>query len=307
MGDSGDTVVKRVVNEISLHAVAANAFGYLAWWPSYHNNGLGAGLGGNLLQFEPNATTVPVANSVANPTGTTLATSGNFIVDPAAAILGQTNTSVFQAARTLAACMQVYYVGALQTCQGMLATIENLTPEQLMQPGSDIGSSVAQLLVFGESQRFPIEGAEVKWTPEEATRLRTEGSVSAAIGTVYGTADDCFIEGTPATNRSQFGPNAAKSSGIAICYSNLNSAVSADVRARLTKVVELEVNTSAGITEAKVKAQPPTASMYASAIEFLDHTRPGWKTTLSNLGKTLTMRAFSSLISGSQLPRLANY
>jgi len=89
----GNGIIARVRTSRVTHSVAANNCGYVVWFPAFHNSGAGAGAAGNYFFYEPAASATQCTNSVANPLGTTLATSGDFVVDPAYGWVNQTSVA----------------------------------------------------------------------------------------------------------------------------------------------------------------------------------------------------------------------
>ena len=128
-GITSDGYLLRLHKRYPLHAATANSCGYLYWFPSYHNPGLGAGAtSGNFYVFE----TVSPSTSPTNSDGAGVyggeGTGGMMMADPAAAFV---QSDIVNSAKTVAACLRFTYSGAAQYTSGLVAPLVGLDPHNV--------------------------------------------------------------------------------------------------------------------------------------------------------------------------------
>lgn len=292
------SIIKRVKSTGTLQTVGANNSGYLVWYPAYHNRGsaFGTGEAFNMLKFEPSASSTRCLNSIADPMGTTLATSGRVLNDPLYPALNSA-TNVFREAATMAACLKVRYLGTTSNCQGEVCMIENLSLAQLCSQFTGLMPSVDEMFTLARRpMRITMEDMEVKWSPNGGDKFRGVGREGTALSVgIAGNNDSCMASGTPASAASELmAINPAQERGIVFAWRGLPTGTTGNLRFEATKVVRLETGALSGFCEARPPAEIPS-SYFAAAVDALDRAAPMWRETAAHYGTNAMYSAASSM------------
>jgi len=273
--------------------VSSTSSGYVVWFPTYTGTVGPASIQGNanLFVYEAAAPATAPLNTVATPMGLSGGTAGTFIADPAASFV--TGTSSFSRQKTIAACMQLEWLGALSAIQGQVAMVKNISlsafdtgtgaPGHLYTP-----MSVDQAFAYAQERtRTQVGGHEVVWRPSPTQSVyRTNGSESygsvAASGEI---ADACFITGSAAvTATTERSTLPGECLGILIAWKGFPTGSVTQITC--TKTFALELSARSGAIES-IPRQISTESQdtkLAAALKWLDTMRPGWQGSLMKAG-----------------------
>lgn len=285
-------ISERVRKTITANAAGTDVNGYVIWFPSYHNTN-GDSVPACFYRFENASASVAPTNSAATPMGqTAVNTTGLFEVDPCNANLVAGST--FSRARTLSACLQLEYLGALSSASGQIAAISNISLNAFNRNSSGTTSTinaptVDDLFSYAyKRQRLQMVGHEVVWRPTDMSSV-FRGSGRAVTGTASGTP---VIDAPMRTGLVGISPSTivavdpANVLGVAIAWRGV-PALANSISVNAVKVVDLELNTIGTVIEpsyADNSSYPP--SMFSTSINvvtsFLDKAYPGWQSRAIN-------------------------
>jgi len=292
--DSGiGQVLERVRSSIIPIDAANCANGYVIWFPSYHNSGAVGALG-NFYFWNNSDSSLKPTNTIAVPMGSGPSnTAGTFIRDPAFPLVTGASTS-FSRARTVSACLQLEYIGALNATSGQVAIISNISLQAFNANGGVsadfVPLSVDQMFSYaGTRERVQITGHEVVWRPDDETSVfRTDGSannIGAAVpaALIY-RPDVVFDMGLIAsTATANVCVDNAFTKGICIAWRGF-PATANTVSVQAVKVVDLELSTINNAVEpqyatTKVHIPDPVSTV----TNWLDRYTPGWQVRAMNM------------------------
>lgn len=309
--DSGGSIIERARSVVSFPLVAGNTNGYLAWFPGF-TNPAGVNNGpGCCYYYENSAAGTPPNNTVADPMGTVAQTSGVFLADPCAALIG--GTSPFSRAKATAACMQLYSSSQISIIQGQVAYVARMSlaafdmnnglPGTVIQP-----PSVNQLLAYAaKRERYGLDGHELKWAPtERECQLRTNGT--AAQGSQisdHQEPDACFWRGVANTRETRVAcPDPNNVYGIVFVWSAVYGANVNQNHITLTKVSELELAPRSGAIEpppaGRTSPSVPGFESVNEVIDILDSVAPEWRTQAKHAAVSMTASAIGAVYTGAQ-------
>jgi hypothetical protein len=290
---SGNTVAVRVPRIFPVHATAANTTGFFGIWPAFHNNAASGG-SFNIIQFEPAPAnfTANIANSSTTPLGTDLAVAGAKQYDPVSSLLSDATSGNYQAAATLAACLQAVYKGPTSTNQGMISLLQGVTPQQFLYDAASGGPTISQLeLIADKRQRIePLQ--EVKWASEQEPKFYGKGVTGGAALAAGAGEAGCF--NATASQPTAFTTASMGSHGIIIAWSGLNASQADDLEIKVVKVVEMKLALFSGIMQSSTGNALPTNTFYQKAVNYLDKAVPGWRTALVKNAGNMAMRALGT-------------
>jgi len=239
--------------------------------------------------------------------------SGLFVADPASGLL--TSTSAFSRAKTLSACLQLEYLGALSAIQGQVAVVPNFSLNAFNNNAGGTGLAFPTVdEIFGyasERDRFQIDGHEAIWRPnEEQSVFRTDGGDAAGlVGSPTLQADSCFWSGNAAVYNTVIScPNPGMVTGMCIAWRGA-AATANTLTFNIVKVVELELAARNG----QIEIIPPPSDSWmhriTDATAMLDRNFPGWQRGvvrgLTNVATTAA-RAWSMSFARNATGRLTN-
>jgi hypothetical protein len=268
--------------------------GYVVWFPSYHNpGGTTTGNSANLYQWEHSSSSQVPTNTGANPMGViAINTTGLSRADPASAILGA--SSAFTRARTLSACLQVEYIGALQSIAGQVAVIKNLPLRAFYgitaSTTTFLPPTVDALFAYAATrERIQATGHEVIWRPSnESAVMRSNGNelhdtqVAAAVLTLR--SDAPYANGiTGSIPSAVVAVDPDEIYGIAIAWKGVANTTSS-LAINAIKVVDLELAPSGGAIEPEYTAETQSVPYFTQATRWLDTKFPGWQEKAMNTG-----------------------
>lgn len=296
-------VVERQRSSITFPASASDTNGYMVWFPSY-NGSTGSGLNANVFYWTCiNANTgLRPSNTVANPMGTTLASSGQFLADPTAASVAF--TSPFCRARCVSACMQFEFLGSLANCAGQVAVIRNLSLSAFnYNSGSALNFqplSVDEMFAYASTrQRIDLDGTEVVWRPTDVESVLRTSGVDPSSSAFE--PDVLFQQGVPttsATTCANINPGAV--TGIAIAWRGHSTGQTHTVN--FVKVAELELAPRNNLIEQIPRPMAGGRPTYAKIADYLDSVAPGWQhKAMHTAGK-----AFKTAVN-AYAPRVSQY
>lgn len=244
------------------------ACGYVLWNPDWHNGGTDSN-----AQFA-NLFTWVHDDSSSRPLNTDLAPYGTgtrFDVnsptaygdrDPAYNFV---NENLVQDARTISACIDLTYFGAMYEAEGEITFINNLPATAIVDVGEVSSASVDELFQWsGNAQRLGVDTLTNKWRP---------------------TAEDVFYDneanfvnlGTPGTSGSFLDPVAVTRGPhlFGFAFRGLSTDQTNKLRYNLSKIVEWRAKPSSGLAQTNVKATG--VSTMGKVLKDLDATFPGWQ------------------------------
>lgn len=308
-GGTGTSMVER--SRTTFQPYDAHYNGYVLWFPSYTGLGASEGdqgvgsanLGQNFFVFTSDSLIASPTNTTSEPTGSNSRLSGGnpgqWIADPAAEILSP--GSPFSRGKTLAACLQMDYIGKLSDISGQVAVVKNLSTSALSDGVKPMTfPSIEDVFRYAHlRERTSLEGTEVKWRPAEAEmKFRTTGGDATPYSDQPGT-DTLFRQGSPAETDGSVSclvdPDAADASGILIAWMGI---ASHDLIFNGVKVSELEIAPVSHMVESPVTSTTePTSVDYVVGV--LDSVSPGWQTSLKRTATKLGSAVMSSWV----LPR----
>lgn len=284
----GNSIVERVRSTITLPTTATNNCGYLMWFPSYIGTGgseTSAGskyAPGNVYLFQNSNTSVNPANTTATPMGLdTVTTTGVFLFDPA--LFSVTTGSAFSRAKTIAACTQLEFLGALSTCSGQVAIISNATLSNINQ---NVGGSGVEFIppsidqVFSYAayrERLQLDGHEVVWRPTDNTSVLRSYAAGYAGAAQTSVADTIFWTGEKTvvpTHVSCMEPRDA--CGTIIAWKGV-PATANSISLNLIKVIELELAARSNNIETTCPNIESGTSI-SDSVHLLDELKPTWQT-----------------------------
>ncbi len=312
-GDAGSNIVERVRSTFSFPITSTNTCGYLVWFPGFCNTGTSANLSaGNVFYYEctPANQTVRPVNTIADPMGHALATSGTFYPDPACDLVG--STSPFSRARTIAACLQLESVGQISAMQGMVATVCNisLATFNTLSGGTAFYQppSVSEMLAYAaKRERLSMDGHEVIWGPNEYdASFRTNGDEDK--GTVYSATstdpNSAFWKGNvTATPTMVPVPNPGACMGVLFAWSSVMTG-GGHIVLNATKVVELELAPRGRAVEQNIAPAASGGTLISSIVEQLDSEVPGWRAHAIRAATSAATRLTGAVLAGA--PFLGN-
>lgn len=277
-------ITERVRATAAANVAGTDTAGYVVWFPSYHNPGVTAEYSSNLFYFDNASTSVQPLNTTANPTGmVALATTGLFRADPASAILG--SSAAFSRAKTMSACLQVEYLGALQSISGQVAIIPNLPFRAFYGTSATTvinPPTVDTLFAYASvRQRLQVTGHEVIWRPsDDSSVFRTAGNEGSAATAVM-RADAVLRNGNPASTSTTIASTEPDEIyGICIAWRGV-PAVASCLSINAVKVVDLELAPSGFAVEPTFAGlgNPAASSINPvnTVTSWLDRYVPNWQ------------------------------
>lgn len=294
------SIVERVRRTFDITPSTFGDHGYIIWYPGYHGGGTFGGPG-NLFMFSNTSFTTRPTNTTTNPAGTgAINTTGIFQSDPCNSNL---TSDTFSRARTVSACMQLDYIGALSAMQGQVAIVKNFSLQALDQ-AAGLGSlqfpSVSEIFNFAQTrQRVTGEGSEVVWRPSsQGSIMRGHGHVTTTTAHVA-MPDHVFTIGNPAFNTTNIScTEVGVPNGICIAWSGISTTNNFIVSC--IKTVELEFAARNNAIEAPLAASAPRApGIIEKATAMLDNAVPGWQARTVHAA----MRGAASLLERAYGPR----
>lgn len=287
-GPTGGSVIERFRQTLAVPAAAAtNRDGYLVFFPSYHGAGQSKAYSNqSIFYFEAANTSTRPTNTIAAPLGSGVlgAATGTWLTDNAYSVISGA-TSPFVRAKSLAACAQLEYVGALSSSAGQICTIANISLNALIQntttPGVDIlFPTVDEMFAYAaERRRLQIDGHEVKYRPTPEQDVYRAAGVSLEGALVNNSEPDTlFWNGSPAATASKLTvTDPAHAQGIVIAWRGIPGTLGS-LTINLIKVVELELAPRSGVVESMMtKPTGQRGVTIESVTKFLDDASPGWQ------------------------------
>jgi len=276
-------ITERIRSSITGNGIATSTCGYIAWFPSYHNAGVGASPA-NLVYWESTSSSATPINTNAAPFGTGTGgvnNSGYSYPDPASTTLG----SVFGRAKTMSACLQLEYTGKLSDISGQVAIIKNLPLRALFSNTTSTIIApipVDTLFAFaGERERLQVTGHEVIWRPTDTSSIfRTGGGERSNASLATDTVWEVGVVGSSTSTLSAV--DAENMYGMCIAWKGI-PAVQSCLNINLVKVVDLELYPSGSAIESPVI--PPAVNVFnpmQTVTTWLDRFAPQWQSRAVN-------------------------
>lgn len=288
------TIMERSRTVISLNTGLNNTSGYVIWYPSYSSvTGNANHLSNyNLFAYESVVPSVAPTNSTPSPMGIGLAATGVFVADPSSGFIG--GTSSFARQKTLSACMQFDFLGALSSIAGQVAIVKNVSLATFDTGTGLTGHnytpmSVDQIFAYAsERTRTQIGGHEAVWRPSvNEVTFRTNGmeSYTGTVTPASDVANVCFWSGqatTCATAERSTTPNEAL--GIIIAWKGLPATSPIQVTCVKTFALELAARSGAIESIPRQLSSSDENGRLSAALKWIDTMYPDWQSKIMNAG-----------------------
>jgi hypothetical protein len=243
--------------------------GYIAWFPGYHCPAYTgtADRGLSCFGWLSNSSSTGPANSTTYCYGGATSASTRAVLDPVYNFLAGNTAAT---ARTLAACLQLRYIGTTSSCAGEYVVLPNVSADTLLTAQA----SVDQLFALADTvNRMSLAPIDVIYRPSDDDALqRTEG-----VSAVNGIQDKPIQSGADGASASTLGLNPPHQRAIVIAFRGVQqpSSDTMDVLvASTTKVVEWIPQSGSGINLSSVHAPAPTID---ASTNKLDKALPNWQ------------------------------
>lgn len=284
---TGSTNIQRLRTTFTLHATALNNAGTLIWFPEYHpsivsqpNSGMSCFLAEYPAAVGAPFSTVGATNAAADYFGKTVGpqttyTNWNSIITPEAAAL---SSSAYRDCMTLAACINIRYLGTTSANSGVINVMKNISPQMLFAVSPFLqtpaaGSTFPTISQFqsysSQISRISLEGMELKWNNSNPKyRGLASNPTNSNIATGAFAHDALVTRGEGTLFGAAPGDYDSDSSGIGISWRGLNTATTGDIEIELVGVYEFRYAPNAGVIEQKPML-PPTDVAIARTQELL--------------------------------------
>lgn len=231
-----------------------------------------------MYAYEHSDLTSSPINTAAQPLGSgTVNANGYFLQDPAWQTI--TSSGPFDRAKTIAACMQLEYIGARSAASGQVAIVRNVSLAQLNRAagvGLELPSVNAMFSFAGHVSSVSDLGHEVIWEPTEL-ECKLRDNTGHFAGTPHNVVpDSCFWQGSPGARIAHStNPNPADACGIIIAWRGFDN--NQAIAFRMTKVVELELAPTLGaIEQAKTTGAVHSNVGISEVTRHLRAANPNW-------------------------------
>lgn len=265
--DSGYHMRFRNTRSLNAYSNADLTFGYVVWFPDYHNpsrNGSAVASGANLFQWSTTDPTLRPSLAGFGAQVTTNATppTASSWEDPAYSFV---NGTTCQDARTLAACLKIRYTGPTSFAQGNIFPLTNIPLELLLEP-----PTVQEMMQYANQDVRCDDCLEVKFRPVG----RASGNYHRTTANALGVSTS--LGPSISSSTEQVGPTA-----IGFVFYDISEAD--DVFFDMFKVVEWKPEVNSGIPAKRPNGGFST-ELVRSAINFLDKRTPGWDVMVGSIG-----------------------
>lgn len=289
----GGSLVERVRKTIT---IGTTPCGYICFFPAFHGGKSTAGnTNQSIFLWENALASTQPTNSLAAPLGSG-GTGGTWVEDPATSLIS--STSAFSRAKTLSACMQLEYIGAISTMAGQVCIVKNISLSSLNRNVNSVGTeyqmpSVEELFSHAAvRERYSLSGHEVIARPTDAGYTFRDGAESNNTFVTSSTLipDTVFSSGVAGTNAT-WPTCSTPDQATAVIIAWRGIPLGATLHSiNLVKVVELELSARNNQIEASPVNETTlgTASSYfpsiQSVVDVLDKYTPSWQYRLMNYG-----------------------
>jgi len=246
---------------------AAQPFGYVLWFPSYHNPTTTSGPA-NFFMFAAatSGTSPTLLNYGVFGAGATTASS---VTDPAYNFV---NGDTAQDARTLSACLTTSYIGTTSNAKGLFIPLTNVPLTAVLQGGTvNAPPTFDQLRNYATMQERAATTNEVIWRPSVNTPFTDDGLSGITVTNAANAVTNISAEVTPPM-------------GIGFVLYGV-SAMS-DYTISAYKNIEWRAEPASGLT-----IQPPRGvdnpARISAALTKLDKKRPNWQTQAMHTAGTI--------------------
>lgn len=274
---SGPTgITERVRTTVTLPGQATSTCGYFIWYPGYSSwtDGTSVYSGQSCFWFENANPAVPPTNSIAVPLGSGASNvTGSFYPDPMANNIAIGSAFVRQ--KTLSACLQFEWLGALSATQGQIAIVKNFSLSAFNRNAGSVNGlqppTVDQVFGYAEHRsRLMIDGAEVIWRPTTAQSVfrANDAEENGVFKSIL--PDSCFWAGQAGVSASGVvATNPADQMGICIAWKGFTAAA-ATCQFNLIKVGALELRPANAMIEPPMTTGPEAAVDVDKVVKSLD-------------------------------------
>lgn len=315
--DMGAGIIERTRGTTTLPGTLGLTNGYVAWFPGFHCAGATGAVfdykPSNLYYWNHNTTGSRPNNTVADPMGTTINSSGRFVIDPSSNLIS--STSAFSRAKATSACIQCYSTTSVSSLKGQVALVMRMSlanfdmnsgvPGSVFQP-----PSVAELLAYASTrERLNLDGHELKWAPTERDcQLRTSGAEKSGSELVPNTEPDAaFWYGKPGVTPTVVAtPDPNNVFGIILVWSNVTDELN-HMNFACTKTVELELAPrSSAIEEIPGASGRPMKSIPGfenvnDVVNTMDTADPSWRVTAAHVAGSLASKVINAALTGGPM------
>lgn len=305
-GSSENGYLSRFKSSISVTSV--NQAGYVVWFPDFTGGNASSAstinTNGSLFFYNSTSSSVAPTNTTAEPLGmsaTLTSTRGSFRADPAHAWVA---SSACQDARTVSACMQFQFTGAMSTTQGRFGMVEGITREMLLT-GTSGGPPTADELfaVASHVERMPLDVKELKYRPSlQGEFFRTE-ALNSLTSAANDSADACYTVGIGGSNKTTLHATGMTSGGVlglAFVYTGLDPSTAA-FTVTFTKAIEWRPEIGQGMVLNIPRSVGDGTNIAQKTVALLDKHIPNWQSMMRHGAAHLGNALAKTVLGGSTL------
>lgn len=299
-GASDHGYLARFQKSHNLTLAAGQPNGFFVYFPDYTGDvgdpAAAATTNGSIVGYADSSSTARPSNTIASPQFQALLSTdaaGFSSADPAHNwVAGES----VQDARTVAACLQMAYLGTVSGCQGRVGFLEGIPREMLLTGGAGgLPPNVNELMsIAADIDRLPLNKLEIKYRPSTSGEaFRSEGGPGVSVS-----PDNCFtvgIPGTSITTLGQSGISTGSGTGIGFVWQGLPTDGST-VNFTVYKSVEWRPEASAGIVMPVPRAISGN-NHSQQVVAMLDRSHPGW-TRVAQAGTDMLANKLSNIVLG---------
>lgn len=286
---STEGMLGRFINDVTVKsAYSALKFGYIVWFPTFHNDqdvSTSTQTCLNTIMWaSSNASAIPALNDYGR--GNTLLTAVSY-PDPCYNFI---KGDVCQDARTLSACLEVEYSGTTSGGQGLVGTLTNVPVSALLYGGTgNTPPSVTMMMQYCNQKTRAVDREIVKWRPKIG-----DASFRDDINGPIMTANSAGgITSIPSYS------NDDAPTGIGFVFYNVTAL--SDYLITATKNIEWRPEVGSGLSQ-----MPPTGTtspgILNGILKSLDDNYPGWQVKMAQGSASLLVNAVAQMALGGAMP-----
>jgi hypothetical protein len=183
-------------------------------------------------------------------------------IDPAHNFVSE---GIVQDARTISACIDLTYFGAMYEAEGEITFINNLPATAIVDIGSTSSASVDELFQWsGNAQRLGVDTLTNKWRPTSEDIFYDDEAKFVNLGNPG--ISGSFVDPVAVTR----GPHL-----FGFAFRGLSTDQTNKLRYNLSKIVEWRAKPSSGL--AQTNARSTGISTMEKVVKELDTYMPGWQ------------------------------
>lgn len=236
----------------------ANTYGYIVWFPEYHNGGPSANSHFNLFSFsDSTGTTQPtIAGFGWGATSTTTLA----IKDPCYDFV---NGSLCQDARTISACMVATYGGTTSNTKGFIMPLTNVPITMFLGESDGTPPTVSQLSAYANTESRVSGQMMVKHRPNAVSKFKKQNM-------------GCFQLGATNTSNTVMSGYTEQDPPMGIGFVFMNITALSDIRVSLYKNIEWRPESNAGMVQQAPRGTD-NPSLLTNVLQYLDAVPGDWQ------------------------------